>query len=144
MRAKIFFSLLTLFSGFSAFSQLYSLSGKITDDKKNALPFAAVLVKGSGTGTNSNADGFYNIKLAPGTYEIIFQYVGFKKEIRTVEVKADIKMDIVMQSEAYELKEVVFKEGEDPAYAVIRQAIKKRKYYLAQVNSYTCKAYIKG
>ncbi len=108
------------------------------------MPFASILVKGSGTGTNSNADGYYSLKLPPGTYEIIFQYVGYKKEVRKVEISADAKLDIVMQSEAYELKEIVFKEGEDPAYAVIRQAIKKRKYYLGLVNAYTCKAYIKG
>ncbi len=144
MRIKFLLTLLIFFSGLGAFAQLYSLSGKITDDKKNSLPFAAVLVKGSGTGTNSNADGFYNIKLAAGTYDIIFQYVGYKREIRQVEIKADTKLDVVLQSEAYELKEVVYKAGEDPAYAVIRQAIKKRKYYLSQVNSYTCKAYIKG
>jgi hypothetical protein len=101
-------------------------------------------VKGSGTGTNSNADGAYQLKLPAGNYEIIFQYVGYKKEVRKVELTADTKLDVVLQSEAYELKEVVFKEGEDPAYAVIRQAIKKRKYYLGLVNSYTCKAYIKG
>jgi len=135
---------LLLFFGVPALAQTFSLSGKVTDDKKNALPFTSILVKGSGTGTNSNADGFYNLKLAAGTYEIIFQYVGYRKETRQVEIKEDTKLDIVMRSEAYELKEVVYKAGEDPAYEVIRRAIKKRKYYLGLVNSYTCKAYIKG
>lgn len=128
----------------NSFGQLATLSGKVTDDKKNVLPFTSILVKGSGTGTNSNADGAYSLRLAPGTYEIIFQYVGYRKETRKVELTADTKLDVVMQSEAYELKEVVYKAGEDPAYEVIRQAIKKRKYYLGLVNSYTCKAYIKG
>lgn len=140
----IFFLLLILFIPWTLCGQTFTLSGKVTDDKKNALPFAAVLVKGSGTGTNSNADGWYSVKLTPGIYEIVFQYVGYKKETRKVEITADLKLDVALQSEAYELKEVVFKEGEDPAYAVIRQAIKKRKYYLGLVNSYTCKAYIKG
>jgi hypothetical protein len=35
-------------------------------------------------------------------------------------------------------------DSEDPAYAIIRNAIKKRKYYLEQVNGFTCKVYIKG
>ncbi len=39
---------------------------------------------------------------------------------------------------------MVIKDGEDPAYAVIRAAIKKRKFYLNEVNAFTCKAYIKG
>jgi hypothetical protein len=127
-----------------AFGQSFTLSGSITDDKKNVLPFTSILVKGTGTGTNSNADGAYSLRLAPGSYEIVFQYVGYRKEVRKVELNSDTKLDIVMRSEAYELKEVVVKDGEDPAYAVIRQAIKKRKYYLGLVNAYTCKAYIKG
>ena len=134
----------TLTAGLAGFAQTYTLSGLISDDKKNPLPFTSILVKGSGTGTNSNADGAYTLRLASGTYEVIFQYVGYRKEIRTVELNADKRLDIVMKSEAYELKEVVFKDGEDPAYAVIRQAIRKRKHYLGLVKSYTCKAYIKG
>lgn len=140
----LFVILLAGLMSFSGPGQTVTLSGKITDDKKNVLPFTSILVKGSGTGTNSNADGAYSLKLAPGTYEIIFQYVGYKKETRKVELGADTKLDVIMRSEAYELKEVVFRDGEDPAYAVIRQAIKKRKYYLGLVNAYTCKAYIKG
>ncbi len=142
MRSLLIFFLVTV--SFRVFCQPVTLSGKITDDKKNGLPFTSILVKGSGTGTNSNADGFYNLKLAPGSYEIIFQYVGYRKEVRKVELKEDTRLDIVMQSEAYELKEIVYKAGEDPAYEVIRQAIKKRRYYLGLVNAYTCKSYIKG
>lgn len=127
-----------------ALAQTFTLSGKITDSKKNALPFASVILKGTTIATNSNADGHYTFKLKPGEYEIVFQYVGFKREVKTVNVSSDLVLNVALQSDNYELKEVVIKAGEDPAYEVIRQAIKKRKFYLNQVNSYTCKAYIKG
>lgn len=133
-----------LCSAFFSFSQTFNLSGKITDSKNNALPFASVIVKGTTIGTNSNADGLYSLRLKPGKHEIIFQYVGYKKEIRSVEISADEKLDIKLSADNYELKEVQIKAGEDPAYEVIRQAIKKRKFYLNQVNAYTCNAYIKG
>jgi len=125
-------------------AQTYSLSGKITDTKNNALPFASVLVKGTTIGTNSNINGLYSIKLKPGTYEIIFQYIGYKKETKTVTLNADATLDATLADDSYQLKEVTIKVGEDPAYEVIRQAIKKRKYYLNQVNSYSCNSYIKG
>jgi hypothetical protein len=42
------------------------------------------------------------------------------------------------------MKEVVVKPGgEDPAYEIIRHAIKKRKDYEAPLDSFTCEAYIK-
>jgi hypothetical protein len=125
-------------------AQQVLVSGKITDEKNQALSFSSVLVKGSTQGTNANADGFYSLKLAPGTYELIFQYVGYKKKVEKVIVDGNTIKNVALSPESYELKEVVIKDGEDPAYAVIRAAIKKRKFYLNEVNAFTCKAYIKG
>jgi hypothetical protein len=42
------------------------------------------------------------------------------------------------------LKEVIIKQGEDPAYDIIRQAIKKRSFYDKQVKAYQAEIYIKG
>lgn len=129
---------------FPAKTQVFVVSGKISDERHQGLPFSSVMVKGTTHGTNANADGFYTIKLQAGTYELVYQYVGYKKKIETVVVKDNITKNVSLSSESYELKEVVIKDGEDPAYAVIRQAIKKRKHYLNEVNAFTCKAYIKG
>jgi hypothetical protein len=126
------------------FCQTFSVSGRIADDKNSALPFSSVIVKGTTQGSNANADGYYFLKLQPGTYELIFQYVGYRKKVETIVVTGNLVRDITLIPESYELKEVVIKDGEDPAYAVIRQAIKKRKYYLNEVDAFTCKAYIKG
>jgi hypothetical protein len=125
-------------------AQSFVVSGKITDAKNEALPFASVLVKGTNLGTNANAEGFYTIKLPAGTYQLIFQYVGYRKRIESVLVEGNTVSNVSLSPESYELKEVVVSNGEDPAYAVIRQAIKKRKTYLNEVKSYSCKAYIKG
>jgi hypothetical protein len=124
--------------------QTYVLTGTILDNKSNPLPFASVMVRGTTIGTNSNSEGEYAIRLKPGQYDIMFQYVGHKKEVKTINLEKDIRMNVILQPEHYELKEVTIKSDEDPAYAVIRQAIKKRKFYLNQVNDYTCTAYIKG
>ena len=138
-----FFSFFTVLI-FSLGAQVFTLSGKITDSNRNVLPFASVILKGTTIATNSNADGLYAFKLKPGQYEIIFQYIGFKREIKEVTVSEDMVLNVTLHSDNYELKEVVIKANEDPAYEVIRQAIKKRKFYLNQVNSYSCRAYIKG
>lgn len=140
---KTYFILL-YFLSYSIFAQTFTLSGKVTDTKNNALPFASVVVKGTTMGTNSNVDGFYHLKLQAGTYEIIFQYIGYKKETKSITLNADATLDASLADDSYQLKEVMVKAGEDPAYEVIRQAIKKRKYYLKQVNSFSCKTYIKS
>ena len=143
MQKSLLSLFLVLFSVILSAQQVL-VSGKITDEKNQALSFSSVLVKGSTQGTNANADGFYSLKLAPGTYELIFQYVGYKKKVEKIIVEGNTIKNVALSPESYELKEVVIKDGEDPAYAVIRAAIKKRKYYLNEVNAFTCKAYIKG
>lgn len=124
-------------------AQTFVLSGKISD-KSEALPFATILVKGTTYATNSNVNGYYTLRLPPGSYEIIYQYIGFTRKAEHVELTGDKKLNVTLVSEGISLKEVEIKAGEDPSYPIIRKAIKKRKYYLNQLDAYTCKAYIKG
>jgi hypothetical protein len=122
---NLLFSIISCFISTWVFAQTYSVTGKISDDKNQALSFSSVLVKGSTQGTNANADGFYLLKLQPGTYELIFQYVGYKKKVEKIVVEGNITKNVVLNPESYELKEVVIKDGEDPAYAVIRASYQK-------------------
>ena len=132
-----------LFLSFAFSAQTYILSGKISD-KNEALPFATIIVKGTTQGTNSNINGLYTLKLPAGIYEIVYQYVGYTKRVEKIELNADKKLDMLLIADGVALKEVEIKAGEDPAVAIIKKAIKKRKYYLNQLDAYTCKAYIKG
>ncbi len=55
------------------------------------------------------------------------------------------KVDFILKRQQLTLKEVVVKEGgEDPAYEIIRQAIKKRPFYDGQVKAFETEVYIKG
>jgi len=124
-------------------SQTFILSGKITD-KAEALPFATILVKGSMYSTISNVNGMYTLKLPPGNYEVIYQYIGYGRKIEKITLSQNKTLDVMLNPDGISLKEVEIKAGEDPAYPIMRQAIKKRKYYLNQLDAYTCMAYIKG
>ncbi|MFY0627136.1 MAG: carboxypeptidase-like regulatory domain-containing protein [Reichenbachiella sp.] len=120
--------------------------GIITDEKNIPLPFATLYVNETTYGTTSNLEGSYGLILEPGRYELVFQYVGYKKKIVTVDlVDQDVALNIQLESEALELKEVVItSDEEDPAYPVIRAAIERRKYHLNEVQAYKCQVYIKG
>lgn len=132
-----------IFSLNYTFAQTYILSGTISGNNE-ALPFATILVKGSTIGTNSNINGQYTLKLPAGTYEIVYQYIGFTKKTEQISLTDNKILNIDLISDGISLKEVEVVAGEDPAYPIIRHAIKKRKYYLNQLDAYTCKAYIKG
>ena len=141
--------ILTLFlftlSGGSAFCQQVTLSGKITDAHNKPIPFSSVYVKNTTIGTSANSDGEYTLQLKPGTYEVRYGSVGYKQENRVVQLTADKQVNIALQTESYQLTDVAISAtGENPAYAIIRKAIKKRKQHLEEVKAYNCDVYIKG
>ncbi len=128
-----------------AFAQQITVSGKITDENNKPIPFASVYIKNTTKGTSANSEGEYVLQLAPGTYNVQYKAVGYKQESREVELKISKTLNVSLKTEAYQLNDVVIHSGgEDPAYAIIRKAIKKRKQHLKEVNAYTCTVYIKG
>lgn len=135
-----------VFCLFSLFSFAGKISGLITDDKGNPLAYASVSVKGTTKGTTSNGSGRYSITLTPGKYTLVCQYVGYGKSEKTITVTdGDDAVNFSLSIQELTLGEVVVKRGgEDPAYEIIRQAIKKRSYYNEQVDSFSVNVYIKG
>jgi len=130
---------------FNVFSQQLTLSGKIIDDQGKPVPFASVYIKNTTRGTSANSEGEYILQLKPGAYEVQYKAVGYKQESRKLNFTGSQVLNITLQTETYQLNNVVVKgDGEDPAYAITRKAIKKRKAHLNEVNAYTCEVYIKG
>lgn len=140
---KIFTTHLFLFLSIALNAQL---TGKITNKDGESLPFANIYVQGTTNGTTSNLDGLYNFELTPGTYSIVYQYVGYKPKVIKITIGVmPVKNDVVLEDESITLEAVVVQaDGEDPAYAIIRKAIAKRSYYKDLVASYSCDVYIKG
>ena len=62
---------------------LIAITGKVTDDKGKPLAGASILVKGSGKGTKTDANGSFSID-APPNSTLIISYVGF--ENTTIEI----------------------------------------------------------
>ncbi len=122
------------------------LSGKVSDNKHQSLPFASVYIKGTTTGTATNADGYYTLELAPGNYELIFSFIGFKSHSEKITINTTpVFLDVILETQDLKLKELtVTANAEDPGYAIIRKAQKMRKTYLEQVDAYSCDVYIKG
>jgi len=122
------------------------LSGIVTDENNNSLPYVNVYVKNTSLGTTTNPEGRYELELSKGQHEIIFQYIGFKNQIETINYEnRNEKLDVVMVPETYQLQEVTISaNAEDPAYAIIRKAQAKRKYYKKLLDNYECDAYVRG
>jgi len=126
--------------------QAASVSGKVTGINGEPLAFANVYIKGTSKGTTTNLDGFYRMDLPEGNCDLVFRYLGYKMRVEPILVTSKpIVLDIRLEPENYTLGEIQIKASdEDPAYAIIRNAISKRKFYLNQVDEFSCDVYVKG
>lgn len=122
------------------------INGTVKSDEGELLPFATIYIKELGTGTTTNADGYYEIKIPSGSYSLVYQYVGYEAQEHNLIVSGDFKrLDVTLTTQTVVLKDVVVKAGkEDPAYTIMRKAISKSKFHTQQVDRYTAKVYMKG
>lgn len=71
---------------FIGFSQLH-LKGKVTDNDGNALPGAAIAIKGTYLGTVTNLYGEYQFKnLKAGEYQFVVSFLGYKAKEESIEL----------------------------------------------------------
>lgn len=122
------------------------IRGSIRDIQGLPLAFASVFVNETGAGAVSNTEGYYELRLEPGTYTLVYQSLGYQSVVKKVQIGAAFsKVDVTLKTQAYTIDQVeVSSSGEDPAYTVMRKAIAKANYHLQQIDSYQAKAYIKG
>ena len=139
--------LLSIFFVFSFLtSSAQKIEGTVKDDEGNILPFASILVKGTPNGVSANNHGVFSITLPAGSYTLDCRYVGYASQEKQITLGLhDVHLDFELKQQQLTLKEVVVKQGgEDPAYEIIRQTIKKRPFYENQVKAFEAQIYIKG
>jgi Family of unknown function (DUF5686)/CarboxypepD_reg-like domain len=127
--------------------QAGGIRGTIKDINGEPLSFATVYIKSLATGTTSNLDGEYFIQLNTGTYEVVYQYLGYKTIARNVVVTNNefTEVNVVLEQEVLNLETIEIVDGrENPAYTIMRKAIAKSTYHLQQLDSYSTNVYMKG
>lgn len=133
---------------FLAFSTLISaqITGNITDQNNEPLPFVNILIENTYKGTTSNDDGYYELNISTlKTYTIVYSSLGYKTVKKEVSItKFPYQLDIKLTEEFVSLNEVVIDSKNDPANAIMHQAIAQRKANLEKTNSYKAEFYSRG
>lgn len=120
--------------------------GKVVATNGEALPFASIQIKGTTKGTTGNSKGEYSLKLNEGNYVLICQRIGYKSVEKKIKVVLpEMEVNFEMEEQQYELKEVVVSnKAEDPAYEIIRNAIKAKEANAKALDNFKCQVYLKG
>lgn len=128
--------------------QQFALSGRVVDEQNKPVAFVSIYIRNSTYGTTTNEDGVYQLKLTNGNYRIMYRFVGYKEQVQNVTINnADQLINIKLEKEVYQPRAITqrARRGQDTsATNIMRKVIDKRKYYLNEVDSYSCSVYIKG
>lgn len=86
----------------------FELSGRILDDKLQALPGASIVIYPSQKGTTTNASGYYFLEgLKKGKYRIEISFVGYENHVQEIEISGSKIYDVKMHPIVLSLQEII-------------------------------------
>ena len=122
------------------------IKGNVTDKEGAPLSSVSVYLDNTFTGTTTNNNGDYNLTLKKsGKYAVIFQIIGFttlKKEVNITSFP--FELDVVLEEENVQLKEIVISTKDNPANRIIRNVIANKDKNTDKYAEYTAKFYSRG
>jgi TonB-linked SusC/RagA family outer membrane protein len=98
-------TVLLLLVAISGYAQERTVSGKVSATDGSGMPGVNVLLKGTSSGTTTNADGGYKIEVPSDESVLVFSFIGNTSQEIVVGSKTTI--DITLQEDATQLGEVV-------------------------------------
>lgn len=82
-----------------------AIKGKVTDDQGMGIPGVSIVLKGSTTGTATDATGTYSLNVPDGSGTLVFSYIGYVTEEIPIDNRTTI--DITLLPNIESLSEIV-------------------------------------
>ncbi|RRB09355.1 SusC/RagA family TonB-linked outer membrane protein [Larkinella rosea] len=106
----IVFSSLTIYPLLAALPNPVSqaaqpITGRVLDEKGQPLPGVTVVLKGTSSGTTTNAEGVYSLSVPDGNAVLTFSFIGYASQDVSVNNRSTV--DVTMTPTATALNEVV-------------------------------------
>ncbi|HEY1025041.1 MAG TPA: DUF5686 family protein [Sphingobacteriaceae bacterium] len=136
---KLFFTGFLLFFVTSAFSVNLSVSGRVTDENGNPVPFALVRIQPLNKLYSANESGYFKAAIPSGRYRFTYSNIDFKQLTADAEVLEDIFFNVVLEKEYFSPQ-----ADESMGAAIVRRVISQREVLLGQQGNYQCRIYTKG
>ncbi|MFZ9236213.1 MAG: DUF5686 family protein [Algoriphagus sp.] len=123
----------------------YTFRGKVTDaETGDPIAFASVFLKGKTSGTTTDFEGNYLLKVNSIGDSLSVSYLGYTTQTKVLAKTSEQTLNFQLWPVAFELGTFVFEAGENPAFEVIRQAVAKRETYdKRKLAAYQTKNYTK-
>lgn len=102
---KLLFVFMLLLGSAAALTAQRSITGTVTDDKKEPLIGATILVEGTSVGTVTDALGEFGLTVPAGSNALLVSYTGYTT--RRVELTAANNYSLTLETDAVTLSDVV-------------------------------------
>lgn len=124
-----------------------TLKGKVINENNEPIEYANIYIEGVGTGTNSNTEGEFSLRIkSTDNLVIVFQSIGYEKKrvkidmnVRSNDLVIKLRSDNVLLKTAF-----ITTDGKDPALGIMKKAIKMRAENNAQVKGFSSDVYIRS
>ncbi|PIB34315.1 SusC/RagA family TonB-linked outer membrane protein [Reichenbachiella sp. 5M10] len=97
--------MLMLLLSFGAHAQDVVVKGTVTSEMGETLPGVSVLLQGTSTGTVTDLDGNYSLKVSSGEQVLVYSFIGMQKQ--EISVGGRTVIDVIMLDDVTALEEVV-------------------------------------
>lgn len=104
-RKSLFFLPVMCFLVNAVYAQSRNITGKVLDEKDQALPGVNIQVKGTTMGTASDINGTYSVSVGSGDAVLVFSFIGYKSQEIPVGNRGEI--NVRLETDVASLKEVV-------------------------------------
>jgi hypothetical protein len=129
---------------FFAYVQTTKVSGRVTDAvTKTPIPFVNVMFKGTFAGTITDEFGLFTLETKIKADTLIISAIGFRKQIKKVNLGEANKLNVELQPDNVNLTEVIVKYQGNPAEVLLKKVIEKkpvndpRNYQTLSYSGYT-------
>jgi iron complex outermembrane receptor protein len=108
MNCKTLLLPILIFTTLMSLAQNTDISGRVTDDRGEAMPGVTVLVKGTSTGTATDSVGHFMLSVPVATKTVVFRFLGYdEKEVAVTDIIKNPKFALKMVSSEVGLNQVV-------------------------------------
>ena len=117
-----------MFLGFYTYAQNQTEVVGVVVDKKTSEPieFVNIYFEDTSNGTVSDSDGYFSLYTTGKGQNIVVSIVGYDQQIIGIVPGQKQTITIQLKSQLVNLDEVVVLSGENPAWAIIREAVNRK------------------
>ncbi|MCB0738872.1 MAG: carboxypeptidase-like regulatory domain-containing protein, partial [Bacteroidetes bacterium] len=128
-----------------SFGQDITIKGRVTDaNTSEPISFATVAFKGTNVATVTKFDGTYTLVGQRASDSLEARMVGYKAKCKWVEKEQTLSIDFQLETNQFQLSQVVINPGKNPAHTILEKVWANRKTNdIRSLKSYQFESYTK-